>query len=444
MKNKRRDFLKKSIIGTAGLAIGSIGFGVKSSASSSSGCVPAQIQEIKSELPRKLIPMTDERLGRKSLDHYGSLEETMQLMRSYRPLDLNAEEWKKTHPGQSYQEWARQARECLLNGLHYDLPPVDLKAKTIDRLETDSFIREKIEFNTTPWFRVPGYFYTPKNVPLPAPALLVMHEWGGPILFGAERVCGDPVHPAIIRHRAQCTSGRPLADWFASHGYAVIVIDAYHFGHRAPRDLNGLPESFNPAELDDATLAKYDGITRDALYLGVRELNWAGTTWAGLNYGDDSRCVDYLLSRKEVDGTRIGCTGLSGGGWRTDMIAALEPRVKATVTVGWMTTGDTQQAYNLAGAVGTFCLLPGVWNRLDIPDMISMGAPKACMVVSGSHDDLFPPLGQKEAASQIANAFSWAGIPNNFKSFTPAKEHCYDSDIQEEALAWFNKHLKKT
>jgi hypothetical protein len=124
------------------------------------------------------------------------------------------------------------------------------------------------------------------------------------------------------------------------------------------------------------------------------------------------------------------------------MIAALEPRVKATVTLGWMTTGDTQQAYNLAGAVGTFCLLPGVWNRLDIPDLISMGAPKACMVVSGTEDLLFPPLGQREAARQITEAFSWAGIPDNFKSYTPAKEHCYDSEIQEEALSWFNKHLK--
>jgi dienelactone hydrolase len=444
MKNKRRDFLRKSIIGTAGLTIGGIGFGVTSFSSASVGKDSNQTQAKKPELPRKVVPMTEERLGRKSLDHYGSLEETMQILRSYRPLDLNAEEWKKTHPGQSHHEWARQARECLLSGLHYDLPPVDLKAKTLARLETDSFIREKIEFNTTPWFRVPGYFYTPKNVPLPAPALLVMHEWGGPILFGAERVCGDPVHPAIIKHRAECTSGRPLADWFASHGYAVIVIDAYHFGHRAPRDLNGLPESFNPAELDDATLKKYDGMTRDALYLGVRELNWAGTTWAGLNYGDDSRCVDYLLSRKEVDGNRIGCTGLSGGGWRTDMIAALELRVKATVTVGWMTTGDSQQAYNLSGAVGTFCLLPGVWNRMDISDMISMGAPKACMVVSGTRDELFPPLGQMESARQITDAFSWAGIPGNFKSFTPPKVHCYDSDIQEEALAWFNKHLKKS
>jgi dienelactone hydrolase len=329
-----------------------------------------------------------------------------------------------------------------MTGLHYDLPPVDLQATTLERIETESFIRERIEFNTTPWFRVPGYFYTPKNVPLPAPALVVLHEWGGPMLFGAERICGEPVHPVIVSHRETYTSGRPLADWYASHGYAVIVIDAYHFGRRAPRGIGGLPESYDPVKLDEATLTKYHNLARDALYLGVRQLNWAGTTWAGVNFGDDSRCVDYLLSRPEVDGNRIGCTGLSGGGWRTNIMAALEPRLKAVVSVGWMTTGDTQQAYNVSGAIGSFALLPGVWNRLDIPDLIAMAAPKACMVVSMTNDRLFPPLGQNEAARQIADAFTWAGAPQRFRSYMPPKPHCYDAEIQEQALAWFDQHLK--
>jgi dienelactone hydrolase len=393
-------------------------------------------------VPRPVEVFTEETLGRKPINSYGSLEGSIQAMRAYRPLDLNAEVWKMANPGRSHQEWAREARECLRRGLHYDLPPVDLNSATLARVESAEFIRETIEFNSTPWFRVPGYFYIPKNVPLPAPALLVLHEWGGPMLFGADRVSGAAVHPAVTKHRATYTSGRALADWYASKGYAVIVIDAYHFGRRAPRGLGGLPQNYEPATLDDATLAKYDDLARAALYLGVRELNWAGTTWAGVNFGDDSRSVDYLLSRKEVDPGRIGCTGLSGGGWRTNMIAALEPRVKAVVSVGWMTTGDTQQAYNLSGAIGTFCLLPGVWNRLDVPDLIAMAAPRACMVVGGSEDRLFPPLGQREASRQIAEAFHWAGVPDRFRSYAPAKPHCYDEDIQEEALAWFNKHLK--
>jgi hypothetical protein len=124
-------------------------------------------------------------------------------------------------------------------------------------------------------------------------------------------------------------------------------------------------------------------------------------------------------------------------------MAALETRLKATVTVGWMTTGDTQQAYNLGGAVGTFCLLPGVWDRIDIPDMISMAAPRACMVVGGTEDMLFPPAGQKEATRQISEAYSWAGHPELFRNFAPPKSHCYDAEIQEEALSWFDNHLKK-
>ena len=433
---KRRDFIRKSLLGTTGMAIG----GIKLAAVPSGYSI--QKSPVQTKLPRPVISYTEKNLGRKPLSLYGKYEDTFQKMRSYRPLDLNAIEWKKTNPGRSFNKWAEQARECLMTGLHYNLPPVVLKATTIDKIETGSFFREKIEFNTTPWFRVPGYFYTPKNVPLPAPALVVLHEWGGPMLFGAERVCGDPVHPVIARHRESYTSGRPIADWYASHGYAVIVIDAFHFGNRAPRGLNGLPDSYDPSKLDEATLTEYDSRARDVLYYGVRELNWAGTTWAGVNYGDDSRCVDYLLTRKEVDGSRIGCTGLSGGGWRTDIVAALESRIKATVTVGWMTTGDTQQAYNVNGAIGTFCLLPGVWDHIDIPDMISMAAPKACMVVSGTQDKLFPPLGQREAEKQISEAYSWAGRPDLFRNFAPAKPHCYDAEIQEEALGWFDKHLK--
>jgi len=446
---KRRDFIRHSITGTAGLAIGVIGLGSEANASTIMFNDQVQTDDLdlsketqpQKGVPRPIVPMTEETLGIKPRGNYGSLEAPMQTMRSYRPLDLNAETWKKRNPGRGFNEWAVQARKHLMSGLNNYLPPVDLNASTLERIETDSFIREKIEFNTTPWFRVSGFFYTPKNVPLPAPALVVLHEWGGPMLFGADRICGEPVHPIIIKHRATYTSGRALADWYASQGYAVVVIDAFHFGQRSPRGINGLPDSFNAKDLDEATLSKYDSLTRENLYLSVRELNWAGTTWAGVNYGDDSRCVDYLLSRKEVDGARIGCTGLSGGGWRTNMIAALEPRIKATVTVGWMTTGDTQQAYNLAGAVGSFAMLPGVWNRLDIPDLISMAAPKACMVVAGTKDPLFPPLGKNEAFRQIADAFAWAGKPDHFKSYTPDKEHCYDLDIQAEALAWFKKHL---
>ena len=143
-----------------------------------------------------------------------------------------------------------------------------------------------------------------------------------------------------------------------------------------------------------------------------------------------------------MDSEPIGCTGLSGGGWRTDILAALDRRVKASVAVGWMTTGDYQQVYNVSGAIGTFCLLPGVWDRLDIPDLAILAAPNASMVVSGQQDDLFPPEGQREAARQIRQGFTWAGCAERFCDYAPDKPHCYDAEIQREAIAWFDRHLK--
>lgn len=383
-------------------------------------------------------------ISRDALFHYGSLEHAIREIRDHRPLDLNAEIWRKNNPDGTFAEWQKQARACLMEGLHYDPGTLDLKPEVHSREERDGFILERISFNTTPWFRVNGYFLLPTGVPYPVPGLVVFHAWGGPMLFGKERIVNTGRdHPVLKRHREGYYSGNYLAEEFAKAGYAVVVIDAHHFGERVPKGTAGIPAEFDPFDLSEAEFEEIDAKVRTQLYLGVRQLNWAGTTWMGVNFWDDSRCVDYLLQRPEVDPLRIGCTGLSGGGWRTNILAALDDRIVAAVSGMWMTTGDYQQIYNVNGAIGTFCLLPGVWNRLDVPDLTIMSAPCASMVISGSNDRLFPPEGQQEAARQIAAGYEWAGCPELFSHNNPPKPHCYDAELQRDAIEWFDRHLKK-
>jgi dienelactone hydrolase len=387
----------------------------------------------------------DLEISREPLNDYGSLEKLICDIRDHRPLDLNAEQWRKTHPEGGHEQWRREAHHCLLEGLHYDPGPLDLRPKVRGREEGDGFTLEYVAFNTTPWIRVNGIFLLPKEGDHPLPGLVVLHAWGGPMLFGKGRIVNTGRdHPMLVEHRNKVYSGRFLAEEFARHGYAVIVIDAHHFGERAPRGLKGIPGRYDPFELPIREYVALDNRVREQLYLGVRELNWAGTTWMGLNYWDDSRCVDYLISRPEVDPQRIGCTGLSGGGWRTNVLAALDRRIAASVSVGWMTTGDYQQVYNVDGAIGTFCLLPGVWDRLDVPDLTVMAAPRASMVVSASQDLLFPPEGQRDAARQIRLGYGWAGCPDKGCFLSPDKPHCYDAELQRTAIAWFDRHLKAT
>ncbi|MCW8132630.1 MAG: hypothetical protein KIS92_19935 [Planctomycetota bacterium] len=391
------------------------------------------------------MPRKHPTIAAKPLNLYGSLEATLQGLRDHRPLDLNAKLWRKAHPKGTYAQWRKQAARCLLDGLHYEPGAPKLKPKVHGREERDGFTLERVSFNTTPWIRVNGYFLLPKGIKKPVPGMVVLHAWGGPMLWGKDRMVGPGrgrEHPRLRKHIDDSYGGRWHAEEVARRGYAVIVIDAHHFGERAPRGLNGIPADLDPNMLTLEAYEKMDALVRGQLYLGVRQLNWAGTTWMGVNYWDDSRCVDYLLSRKEVDGARIGCTGLSGGAWRTNVLAGLDRRIKASASACWMTTGDHQQVYNLSGAVGTFCLLPGVWDRMDIPDLSILAAPNATMVISNSRDELFPVEGQEEAHRQIKSAFAWAGCPEKYSYVNLPKPHCYDVELQEIAFAWFERHLK--
>ena len=390
------------------------------------------------------IPHDQQIMSRDPIANYGSLEHMIRQIREHRPLDLNAEIWRNAHPGRPFDQWEAEARQCLNAGLHYDPGPLDLQAEILDREENETYIREYVMFNTTPWNRVSGYFLYPKGLQQPVPGIAVLHDSGGPILFGKERMVDiGRDHEKLAEHRIFFYGGRYLADEYVKQGYAVLVIDAHHFGDRAPRGVNGIPESYDPMMLIQDEFNEIDKTVKAQFYLGVRQLNWAGTTWMGLNYWDDSRSIDYLLSRSEVDGTRIGCTGLSGGGWRSHFLAALDTRIAASVSVGWMTTGDYQQIYNVAGAIGTCCLLPGVWNRMDVPDLTILSVPRASMLIVGSEDHLFPPEAQVEAVRQIQKGFEWAGCPDQFRFYHPSKPHCYDVDIQERAFDWFRQHFGK-
>jgi len=48
---------------------------------------------------------------------------------------------------------------------------------------------------------------------------------------------------------------------------------------------------------------------------------------------NNKRVLEYLISRPDVDSTRIGITGASGGGTQTIMLAALDDRIKASAPV---------------------------------------------------------------------------------------------------------------
>lgn len=381
---------------------------------------------------------------------YGDLEGFLQGYRSTAPLDLCAKRWRARGDG-SFTVWRETARAFTLESLHYHPGPADLRAEVLDVEQREGFVAEKIAFQTAPWSRVDGWFLRPEGEG-PFPAIVYFHSWGGPMILGKDRlVSRGKHHPRLQEFFDRGGQKAFSAEGLARRGYAVIVIDAYHFGSRlpwgamltSPRAEPWLPQRLDPMDLD---VEQFDALNQKAVDLvnySLRYLNWAGTTWAGINFWDDSRCVDYLVSRPEVDARRIGCVGQSGGGWRAHFLAGLDHRIAASVSSCWTTTGNWNHVYGFTGTIGTFCQLPGLWRRLDLPDIALMAAPSsAAMVISGQDDMLFPPEGMEEAARQIQAGFEWAGVPEKFRFHYPKKPHRFDDEEQQIAWAWFDQWLK--
>src|SRR5439155_518737 len=98
------------------------------------------------------------------------------------------------------------------------------------------------------------------------------------------------------------------AIWFASHGFACLVLDTLEFGEVA------------------------------GIHHGTHDLNmwhWLslGYTPAGVEVWNAIRALDYLATRPEVDKQRIGLTGISGGGAMTWYTAAVDERIGAAAPV---------------------------------------------------------------------------------------------------------------
>ena len=392
---------------------------------------------------RKARPKVDELpVARGPFSHFGAFEPMIRGIRDERPLDMTAEAWHASHPGEPFSKWSAMARQHVLDHLGMHAGPVNLQATTLEKVDRGSYTLEHIEFNVASWARVPGCLLLPKS-DKPLPAIVLCHAWGGPMIWGRQRMVDTGRdHPLLVEHRDKCYGGAFLADMFAQNGFAVVVIDSLHFGQRIPYGFDGVPLQFDPFELSVEEAEQMCHRVARSVALTGHEFAWAGSTWAGVVFTEDRACIDYLLGRPEVDGERIGVTGLSGGAWRTNMLAALDTRIRASVSACWMTTGDYQQAYRSVVGSGVFTDMPGVWDRLDVPDLAIMTAPRAAMLFINRRDHLFCEEAQDEAIRQIRAGFEWASCPEQLGIESPLKPHCYDADLQKLAVAWFKKHLR--
>jgi dienelactone hydrolase len=156
---------------------------------------------------------------------------------------------------------------------------------------------------------------------------------------------------------------------------------------------------------------------------------------------DDLRTVDYLAARPEVDPQRIGCVGISMGGFRSLFLAALDDRIAAACVVGFMSAVRPMIKAHL-DIHSWVHFVPGLHRFLDLPDVAIVAAPRPLLVQQCARDKLFPPEGMKEAVAKISAGYNRAGARERFSGRFHDEPHRFSRKMQDEAFAWLDKHLK--
>ena len=334
--------------------------------------------------------------------------------------------------------WKRKARKTALELLHYDPPTCPPDVEVVERVDCGEYIREKMYFNTTPDIRVPAYLLLPKGGPERKPAVVALHDHGGFYVWGKEKIVEtEDENPMLADFKATYYSGRSVA----KRGYIVIAIDMFYWGERRMLMPDDPPVWFEREPMSAEDVAAFNRRSGANTWLTGVGLFEAGITWAGVMFVDDIRTVDYLVSRPDVDPDRIGCCGLSVGGFRSAHLAGLDPRIKAAVVVGWMSTyGDMLQSH--LTSIGPMKIMPGLYQHMDLPDVVSMNCPGGLMVINGSKDGLFPTDGVNAAFEKIAKVYEKADVPERFEGVWYDGPHEFNSEMQDKAYAWLDRWLQ--
>jgi dienelactone hydrolase len=353
----------------------------------------------------------------------------------------------------SLDAWKAAARSAFHRHLSFDPTPAAVAGEVAGVEERDGFRVETVRIRASPAYDIPARVLVPSGRAGRLPAVVALHCHGGQYAWGAAKLVSSPDDPpTLLEYRQRLYGGRAYAEDLARRGFVVIVIDAFYFGARRLR-----PETLRrdavPSEAREAfdSLASLSAGSAERIAAENRvasafetpvakTLFAAGATWPGLLAWDDVRAVDYLATRADVDSARIGCIGLSGGGLRAAMLAAVNPRIRAACVVAWMSTlGEMLPRH--ARRHTWMAWLPGLRASLDLPDAAALAAPGALLVQQCAQDTLFPMEGMRGAVDKLQRIHAKAGIPERFAGTFHDAPHSFTPAMQAEAFAWLERWL---
>ncbi|MGE3777520.1 MAG: alpha/beta hydrolase family protein, partial [Pirellulaceae bacterium] len=239
-----------------------------------------------------------------------------------------------------------------------------------------------------------------------------------------------PPYPGVLIPCGHSMNGKAHPEYqlmgaaLAYHGMAALVFDPIDQGERGQYlGAGGWP--------------KLAG-TRAHSMLGVAA-TLLGQNTARFEIWDAIRAVDYLQSRPEIDGERIGCTGNSGGGTQTSYLMALDDRIRVAAPSCYLcgfpallhTIGPQDAEQNLYGQVA---------RGLDHADYVIARAP-APVLLCAATKDFFDIHGTWQVFRSGKRLYTRLGFAEHIDLMENDAGHNYNTLQRQSVLRWMSRWL---
>ena len=262
---------------------------------------------------------------------------------------------------------------------------------------TSAYRVRKLRYEVVPGYRAPAILCEPAQVAKPMPGVLnlVGHEANG---------------KAVAHAQHRCVA-------FAKLGMVALTPEWPGFGELAHPD--------NAHDL-------------------AAHLDLVGANGIGFFYLAMQRALDVLAQRPRVDASRLGVTGLSGGGWQSVVLGALDERVAVVVEVAGIGSLDTtlthpsetdeieENATDLA-------------RTIDYPHLVALRAPRPTLLIHNTNDECCfrAALVKPAIHDAVKPFFALLGRPQNLawhENVEPGT-HNYERDNRRTAYRFFAEHF---
>jgi dienelactone hydrolase len=297
------------------------------------------------------------------------------------------------------------ARRARLYELLGDLPnryrPITATKRSEE--ERDGYVLESWVLDLNGLEPVPALLARPQSLSRPAPAVVYNHSHGGGYDIGKREFVEGRGYLQPV----------PYAKALTDEAYVALCIDHWCFGER-----------------------KY-GTELDTF----KAMIWQGQVLWGMMVYDSIRALDWLLTRRDVDGSRIATLGMSMGSSMAQWLGALDERVKVTVDICCLTEYHTLLAEKGIHGHGIYYYVPSLLKHFTASDINALITPRAHLGLAGTKDKLTPLAGLDIIDRELTAAYAEAGHPERWKLLRHDGGHQETAEGRQAILAFLRAQL---